>query len=315
MRAGRPMRRRRTALPRDAFRCEILLRWSRPRPQASVTVLRSLRCVDAYRTPAPRWRLALLGGAPARRFVQADRRRDRDVERLLAARLRDAQRGRAAPSSVVGEALPFVAEHPRARPRQGGRVQRACRHANWSPAAARAARRALERRRRSTRSQREVRAHRRRAAPSATTAPRCPRARSPARSRTPPRCAGSLPTLPASCSRSSTTLGASRLARCPDPARRRRSRSAPAMSSVLRSAHQRVGTIATLSARSRQLAQRRRFPGRLADHRLRAGAAAPSTNARHRCSPSSQISAVLAVGVGLPGQLAQPARAAGCRAS
>ena len=57
--------------------------------------------------------------ALARRLVQAHRRRGGDIERLFAAGLRDAQPARhSAAASVGGDALPFVAEHPGAGPRQ-----------------------------------------------------------------------------------------------------------------------------------------------------------------------------------------------------
>ena len=109
-------------------------------------------------------------------------------------------------SSVAVDALPFVAEHPGAGPRQ--RRRRAATSPACELVASSGTRERVER----------VGVDAARPGRSAKCAPiagaqhlRRPqrrgalRARSPARSRTPRRCAGCVPTLPASCSRSSTT--------------------------------------------------------------------------------------------------------------
>jgi len=57
------------------------------------------------------------------RWCTADRRRRRHVERLLAARLCDAQRHRRARRQLGRHALPFVTHHPGAGPRKRRTVQ------------------------------------------------------------------------------------------------------------------------------------------------------------------------------------------------
>ena len=288
----------------------------RPRPQASVTVLRSLRWVDASPNPAPALatRATQRGaGAPTRTGRSPRRPRRSATPRRPAAGCAASRAQRC--SSAAGDALPFVAEHPGARPRQRRRVQRLRRHASWSPAAARASASSAAR-----------------PSPSTSCSAKC--APMPARSTlgdhsaavplsaitcAKPNAAAlrrMLPTLPASCSRSSTTLGASARTRRRRRPWRRRSRSAPAMSSALRPRHQRVGDDARrCRARSASARSAGVCPGRLADQRLRRRRRRASTQAAHRCSPSSQTCAELAVGAGSSRQLAQPHAAAGCRAS
>ena len=60
--------------------------------------------------------------------MQADRRRRADVERLLAARLHDAHELGGPPGQRRADPLPFVPQHPGARPGQLGAVQEIARH-------------------------------------------------------------------------------------------------------------------------------------------------------------------------------------------
>ena len=98
-----------------------------------------------------------------------------------------------------------------------------------------------------------------------------------------------LPTLPASCSRSSTTLGACRPAAAPAPAASTRSRCGAGDSSVAEPAISARRRRRATRGRAGQRAQRRPCPGRLGDHRLRrrppALRARPRTGARLRARP------------------------------
>ena len=208
--------------------------------------------------------------ALARRFVEAHRRRRRHVERLLAARLRDAHAQRAAPR--CGDALPFVAEDPRER--RGSAVS--CSHCASRKWCRRGAGPARRRRRRPRPRPAPARSARpcRRAAPWATTAPRALERDDLREAQGRRRCAG--------CCR-----------RCPDPAAGRGRRSARWRSTATarrvdqeadrrrrlqaaQLAHQRVGETGDLGRAARERLERRRGPAGLGDDR-----AAP---ARPRCS-------------------------------
>ena len=98
-----------------------------------------------------------------------------------------------------------------------------------------------------------------------------------------------VPTLPASCRRSSTTRGRVGRQRAGAPARHRRSRCAGGDSSVLSPAISACGTIATAVGLAGQRAQRRLLPAGSADDGLRRRAAAlqrrPRTGDRPRATP------------------------------
>ena len=124
-----------------------------------------------------------------------------------------------------------------------------------------------------------------------------------------------LPTLPASCSRSSTTVGTSARSGAPARPLDQRSRSSAGDSSVLSSLEQRVGQQQHALRLLGQLAQRRLRPGRFGhQHLLQRPAALPGRRAAGGRPRARAVRRRLPVGARVA-QRAAHQHQAGCRAS